>query len=200
MSHVSARFDPLRRVIPVVVLAAVGWGVLTVPLLAQGASGKIQGTVRDQAGAPIANAQVFVVNTTFSTTSNSDGFYFINNVPVGTATLQASFIGYRATRIEGIRILSGQTLTQDVTLEATPFEVEEITVVAAINPLVPRDQVTTKQRVEGAYARELPADRVSEILALQPGVVASAGGGTLYIRGGRADEAVLYLEGTITVG
>ncbi len=152
MSQVSARFDPHRRVIPVVVLAAVGWGVLTVPLLAQGASGKIQGSVLDQAGAPIANAQVFVVNTTFSTTTNSDGFYFINNVPVGTATLQASFIGYRATRIEGIRSLSGQTLTHDVVLEATPFEVEEITVVAAINPLVPRDQVTTRQRVEGEYA------------------------------------------------
>ncbi len=198
MNQVAGRTDPVRRVILTAVITAAAWGVVSVPLLAQGTSGKIEGRVRDQVGAPIANAQVFVVNTTFSTTTNSDGFYFINNVPVGTATLQASFIGYKATRIEGIRILSGQTLTQDVTLEATPFEVEEITVVAAINPLVPRDQVTTKQRVEGAYARELPADRVSEILALQPGVVASAGGGTLYIRGGRADEAVLYLDGVPT--
>ncbi len=151
--------------------------------------------MRDQAGSPIANAQVFVVNTTFSTTTNSDGFYFFNNVLVGTVALQASFIGYKAARIEGIKILSGQTLTQDVSLEATPFEVEEITVVAAINPLVPRDEVTTKQRVDGDYARELPIDRVSAVLALQPGVVTSADGNTLFIRGGRADEAILYLDG-----
>jgi hypothetical protein len=194
----GSRGCQLRRFACAASLTAAAWGLAAAPLLAQGAGGKIEGHVRDQAGAPIANAQVFVVNTTFSTITNSDGFYFFNNVPVGTATLQASFIGYRATRIEGIKILSGQTLTQDVALEATPFEVEEITVIAAVNPLVPRDEVTTKQRLDGDYAKPLPADRISQILALQPGVVASASGGTLFIRGGRADEAVLYLDGVPT--
>ncbi|HDH03687.1 MAG TPA: hypothetical protein ENH15_05525, partial [Actinobacteria bacterium] len=195
MTQVAGRTDPVRRVILTAVITAAAWGVVSVPLLAQGTNGKIEGRVRDQTGTPIASAQVFVVNTTFSTITDADGFYFINNVPVGTIDLQASFIGYRPARIEGIKILSGQTLTQDVTLEATPFEVEEITVIAAVNPLVPRDEVTTKQRVDGDYAQQLPIDRVSQVLALQPGVVASADGGTLYIRGGRADEAVLYIDG-----
>jgi hypothetical protein len=195
MSQVAGQADPLGSLIRTVVLAAVAWGLTIAPLSAQGTSGKIQGTVYDQSGAPIANAQVFIVNTTFGTTTNADGFYFINSVLVGTVTLQASFIGYKAARVEGIKVLSGQTLTQDVTLEATPFEVEEITVIAAINPLVPRDEVTTKQRVDGTYAQELPIDRVSAVLALQPGVAASADGRTLFIRGGRADEAVLYLDG-----
>jgi len=195
MRQVAGRSDIHRSFTRAAALTAAAWGLVAAPLLAQGTGGKIEGTVRDQAGAPIANAQVFVVGTTFGTTTNSDGFYFINNVPVGRVTLQASFIGYRATQIEGIRILSGQTLTQDVTLEATPFEVEEITVIAAVNPLVPRDEVTTKQRVDGDYAKELPIDRVSSVLALQPGVVPSADGRTLFIRGGRADEAILYLDG-----
>jgi hypothetical protein len=178
-----------------VVLAALISGLGAGSVLAQNVSGKLEGTVRDQAGAPIANAQVFIVGTTFATTTNTDGYYFLNNVPIGTVTLQASFIGYKATQIEGLKILSNQTSTQDVTLEATPFEVEEITVVAAVNPLVPRDEVTTKQRVDGEYTRELPVDRVTAVLALQPGVVTSAGGGTLFIRGGRADEAALYIDG-----
>ena len=126
------------RAARIAVLAAVVSGLGAGSLLGQGTTGKIEGTVRDQAGAPIANAQVFIVGTTFSATTNNDGYYFINNVPVGTMTLQASFIGYKATQVAGVRILDNSTLTQDVTLEATPFEVEEITVIAAVNPLVPR--------------------------------------------------------------
>ncbi len=176
------------------VLAALISGLGAGTVLAQ-VSGKLEGTVRDQAGAPIANAQVFIVGTTFATTTNPDGYYFLNNVPIGRVTLQASFIGYKATQIEGLNILSNQTATQDVTLEATPFEVEEITVVAAVNPLVPRDEVVTKQRVDGEYTRALPVDRVTAVLSLQPGVVTSASGGTMFIRGGRADEAILYIDG-----
>ena len=151
--------------------------------------------MRDQAGAPIANAQVFIVGTTFSATSNNDGYYFINNVLVGSVTLQASFIGYKATQVDGVRLFEGTTVTQDITLEATPFEVEEITVIAAVNPLVPRDEVTTKQRVDGNYTANLPVDRVASVLSLQPGVTASTSGNTLYIRGGRSDENALYIDG-----
>jgi hypothetical protein len=63
-------------------------------LLAQGTSGKIEGRVRDQAGQPIANAQVFIVGSAFNALTNSQGYYFMNNVPAGTVTLRASFIGY----------------------------------------------------------------------------------------------------------
>ncbi len=115
ISQVSVRSDHVGRITRAAAVTAAAYGLVAAPLLAQGVSGKIQGHVLDQTGAPIANAQVFVVNTTFGATTNSDGFYFINNVLVGTVTLQAGFIGYKAVRFEGVRILSGQTLTQDVT-------------------------------------------------------------------------------------
>ena len=183
------------RVARSVALAAVVLGFGAGTLLAQGSTGKLEGTVRDQAGAPIANAQVFIVGTTYLATSNADGYYFINNVPVGTVTLQASFIGYKKTQVEGLKVLSDQTITQDITLEATPFVVEEITVIAAVNPLVPRDEVTTKQRVDGDFSKDLPVDRVARVLALQPGVAASRTGNSIYIRGGRVDEAAVYIDG-----
>jgi hypothetical protein len=63
--------------------------------------------------------------------------------------------------------------------------------------LVPRDEVTTKQRVQGDFLERLPVDRVNDLLALQPGVVASGRRGplALSIRGSRPDEAVTYLDG-----
>ena len=167
-------------------LAAVALGFGATSLLAQ-ATGKIEGRVRDQAGEPIANAQVVIVGTAFSALTNPEGYYFINNVPAGTVSMRAAFIGYRAVRAEGIRVLGGQTITQDFALQATTVVVEDIAV-QSTQPLVPRDEVTSKQRVDGSFTDKLPVDRIAQVLTLQPGVVASTSGNTLSIRGGRNIE------------
>jgi outer membrane receptor for ferrienterochelin and colicin len=172
---------------------ALAWGAGS--LLAQGSTGKIEGRVRDQAGAPIANAQVFIVGSAFNALTNPQGYYFINNVPAGTYSVRAAFIGYKSTQVDGARVLAGQTNTVDIQLEQTAVQIEEITVVTQTQPLVPRDEVTTKQRIDGEISRQLPVDRITGVLALQPGVVASASGNTLSIRGGRPDENATYIDG-----
>ena len=192
-SCVSA-FARVRRF---VALAAVALVFSAGALYAQ-ATGKIEGRVRDQAGAPIANAQVTIVGSAFGALTNNQGYYFFNNVPVGTATVRAAFVGYKSAEAQGVRVLAGATITQDIQLEQTPFQVDEITVTAAATPLVPRDEVTTKQRIDGDYAEALPADRLNNILALQPGVVAAPGGASLSIRGGRTDQAATYIDGVPT--
>jgi hypothetical protein len=68
-------------------------------------------------------------------------------------------------------------------------------VVTADRPLVPRDQVVSKPSISGDLTDQLPADRIGQVLALQPGVVASSGSGTLSIRGGRNDATVTYVDG-----
>jgi hypothetical protein len=176
-------------------LAAVALGCGAGSLLAQGSTGKIEGRVRDQAGAPIANAQVFLVGTAFNALTNPQGYYFINNVPAGTSSVRAAFIGYKSTQVDGVRVLAGQTITVDIQLEQTAVQIQEITVVTQTQPLVPRDEVTSKQRIDGEFTSRLPVDRLNNVLALQPGVVASPSGNTLSIRGGRTQEAVTYIDG-----
>ena len=186
--------DVTVRVARWLALAAIMLGLGTGSLQAQ-ATGKIEGRVRDQAGAPISNAQVTIVGTAFGALTNSQGYYFFNNVPVGTATVRAAFVGYKSTEARGLRVLAGQTVTQDIQLEQTATTIEEITVTAAATPLVPRDEVTTRQRLQGDYVEALPADRINNILALQPGVVATPGGTALSIRGGRTDAAAVFVDG-----
>jgi hypothetical protein len=176
-------------------LAAVVLGIGASSLFAQGSTGKIEGRVRDQAGAPIANAQVFLVGTAFNALTNPQGYYFINNVPAGTYSVRAAFIGYKSTQVDGVKVLAGQTGTVDIQLEQTAVQIQEITVVQQTQPLVPRDEVTTKQRIDGEFTSNLPVDRLNNVLALQPGVVASPSNNTLSIRGGRTDEAVTYVDG-----
>ena len=92
------------------------------PLLSQ-TTGKVQGRVTDAAtGAPVAGAQVRVVNSTLGNLTNDQGFYFINEVPAGLQNIEASFIGYRAVVVEGERILAGQTTTINFELEQTAGE------------------------------------------------------------------------------
>jgi hypothetical protein len=168
--------------------------MVSASMLAAQASGKIEGRVRDNAGAPIANAQVFIVGTAFSALSNAQGYYFINNIPVGSVDMRAAFVGYRPVVARGVLVRGGQTGTQDFALEASVVELTALEVTAE-RPLVPRDQVTSKPIVSGEMTDQLPADRLNQVLALQPGVVASSGSGSLSIRGGRADENMTYLDG-----
>ena len=119
------------------------------------------------------------------------------NTAVGAASLgvRAAFIGYKSTQVEGVKVLAGQTNTVDIQLEQTAVEIQEITVVTQTQPLVPRDEVTSKQRIDGSFSDQLPVDRLSQVLTLQPGVVADSAGSGLSIRGGRADEAATYVDG-----
>jgi Carboxypeptidase regulatory-like domain/TonB-dependent Receptor Plug Domain len=183
------------RAARVFALAAVAFGFGAGSLLAQGSTGKIEGRVRDQAGAPIANAQVFLVGTAFNALTNPQGYYFMNNVPAGTYSVRAAFIGYKSTQVDGVKVLGGQTGTVDVQLEQTAVQIQEITVVTQTQPLVPRDEVATKQRIDGEFTSNLPVDRLNNVLALQPGVVSSPTNNTISIRGGRTDEAVTYIDG-----
>ena len=85
------------RVTRSIALAAVALIVGASALSAQAATGKLEGKVRDQQGAPIANAQVIIVGTKFGAQSNADGYYFINLIPAGTVNLEVSFIGYKTS-------------------------------------------------------------------------------------------------------
>jgi len=164
-------------------------------LAAQQTTGKIEGTVSDQAGAPVANAQVFVVGTSFGAVSSEKGYYFINNVPVGTYTLRAQFIGFAPSEVRNVRVLGGQTITADIKMQSSAVVLTGITVSAAANPIVPRDQVTSKTILSGDLVANLPVDDVRSIISLTPGVVESGASGGVSIRGGRPGEANVYIDG-----
>lgn len=175
-------------------LAAVAFGAGASALHAQGATGKVDGRVRDTAGQPLAGARVIIVGTAYSTTSNPQGYYFFNSVPAGTIRLRATYIGYKSAQVENLRVVSGQNVTQDIAMEQSAVALGEITVTAATNALVPRDQVATKQLLVGSFVNKLPVDNLAAVIRLQPGVTTTNGGG-LSVRGSRTDEQNTYIDG-----
>ncbi len=162
-------------------------------LAAQGATGKVQGIVLDPLGQPLASAQVILVGTSFAALTSGDGFYFLNNVPAGVYDMRAQFIGYQAAQMNDVRILADQTLTADFQLSGA-ITLEAFTIVATAEPLVPRDQVASRSVVTGDQIDQLPIDNPQDIVKLQPGIVEGRGG-QISIRGSRAREATIFIDG-----
>lgn len=125
---------------------------------------RIDGYVKDLAGAPVANAQIFIVGTAFSSLTDSRGHYLIGGLTAGTVDLRAAFVGYRPVLVRGVVLRAGQTTRQDFALEASVVSVEDVVVTAGPPPVVPRDQVGSHAVVQGQ--------------------------GQLSIRGGRPDQKV----------
>ena len=157
-------------------------------------TGRLEGTVRDAAGAPVVSAQVRLRGTSFFAEADSVGHYFINNVPAGTYVAESRYVGYHTTVVPALAIREGETSWQHFTLTTSGIEVAELLVTAEV-PLVPRDEVSSKQRLDGQATGNLPVDRIADVLALQPGAVASTEGGSIAIRGGRPGEATAYIDG-----
>jgi hypothetical protein len=185
-SHAFGRWARLALAVVVLVFAATS-------LAAQGTTGKVEGTVTDPTGQPVAGAQVLVRGTSLGAVTNSAGYWFINSVPAGTYTLMAVYIGFQPNEVRNVVVRADQTLTVNFALQSA-VELGAITISVSENPIVPRDQVATKTIVSGQLVQDLPVDNIRQVLALTPGVVES-GNFALSIRGGRPGEAVVYVDG-----
>ena len=161
---------------------------------AQGATGKVVGRVVGTSGQPLAAAQVFVEGTNRGNITDAQGNFFINEVPAGLHRIQAQLIGFRSVVVANQRVLAGQTLTLNFTLEEAAIQVEAITVQGATAP-VPRDQVSSKSIVTGETIDQLPLDNATSIILLQPGVINTNDGRT--IRGSRPGEEAVYVDGIL---
>jgi hypothetical protein len=86
--------------------------------------GAVAGRVLDDHGAPLPGAVLHfdlvsaVVDDAASATTDEGGTYRLEGAPSGPFTLRAEKQGYRTRLVPGLRVDSGRTLTQDVTLSA----------------------------------------------------------------------------------
>ena len=80
------------------------------------ATGRIEGTVRDSAGTPIAHARVYVVSRPWTAMSDSAGHYGLADIPAGRYTLRAVAVGYRTLEVPGVGVTAGRATALDLTL------------------------------------------------------------------------------------
>ncbi len=169
-------------------------GLFILPaLLLAGTSGKIKGKVTDREnGGALPGANIIVEGTSLGAAADLDGEFVILNVPVGGYTLKGSFIGYRTVTISNVRVNVDLTTEVDFPMPSEAVELSAVEVVAE-RPLVNKNATNEVHIKSAEEIQNLPVRGYANIAGLSAGVVQQ--NGTLYIRGGRAEEVTYYVDG-----
>jgi len=157
-----------------------------------GTTGKISGRVTEAGnGEPVVGVNVYIKDRSLGGTTDTEGYFFILNVPPGTYAVTASSVGHRPETRKSVLVQVDRTTDLSFALESEAVLADEI-VVEAQRPAVQRDQTSTAQAVDGQQLEALPVNTLQGALQLQTGVVFTDG---LHLRGGRTGEVAYYLDG-----
>lgn len=175
--------------------------LLSLPVAAQDATGKVAGNITDATGAVIPGAAVVVTNletkTAKRTVTNQQGFYQVLQLPIGTYEVSAIANGFGQAIIRPATALEiNQTLRVDITLQVGTTK-DVITVESQANN-VETENTTVGGTVTGEAIFELPLNgrNTLDLLATQPGVSPTnpdSGAMGSYSIGGQRTDSVTYL-------
>ncbi len=124
--------------------------IFSQPLLSQDITQTIRGTVVDaESNFPLTGVSIVVKSTTgdwLGTTTDLDGRYRLEKVPLGRQTLEFSYIGYQTILRNNIIVSSGKEVILDIAMEETIVELEGAVVVARRNGEVNNEMATVSAR------------------------------------------------------
>ncbi len=183
----------MKRKIVVALLVAM----LLPALSFAGVAGKISGVVVDKdTGEPLPGVNVIIKDTQMGAATDINGSYIILNVPVGTYTVVAQYIGYKTLEISNIRVHADLTTNVDFELPTTVIEGETVSIVAE-RPIINKNVTNTVKTIQSEDLKNLPMrDGVETVMNLSSAVVKD--GSNFHVRGGRSEENVTYVDGVMT--
>lgn len=158
-------------------------------------TGKIAGrVVSAETGEPLPGANVVIEGTTMGAATNTEGEYFILQVPPGTYNVKASMMGFVNVTKTGVVVNSNHTTTVDFQLQETILEVGETVTVTAERPLIEKDDTSTRHFVQAEEIVSRPTTQLTQILTTLPGIDVGAGG-ELLVRRGTLDQVAFLIDG-----
>ena len=173
-----------------------------------GATGAITGTVQDQSGAVVANADVRIVNqdtgeVVRATKTDATGSFTVTLLPASTYAVNISSAGFQEGKFSDIVVRV--TETTRISTRLRPMQVLEKVEVQALVQAVETTTPTTGQAIESQTIRELPlaTQNFQQLLTLSSGAEselnASAqlgrGATKIFVNGQREDNNNYQIEG-----
>ena len=138
-------------------------------------AGTVQGTIKDNSGAPVANAKVTLSGpSSQSTTTDANGAFSFANVTPGVYTLTAVKAGYQTASEADLTVLAGQTQTLAVVMPTITFQ--SLRTIASVRSVGRGTFNTTPASVSVVSAQtfiDQAQPQVMKVLNETPGVVAS---------------------------
>jgi TonB-dependent receptor len=115
-------------------IALLRWSVVLVILLGfQGIyaqTGIIKGVVKDKkSGETLVGTNVWIESTGKGNSTDINGEFIINNVPVGTYRLVVSIISYKKSILENVKVAKDKVTNLDIDLEEEVTQMQEVEIV-----------------------------------------------------------------------
>jgi hypothetical protein len=143
-----------------------------------GVTASISGTVTDPSGAAVVGANVTATNVetavAVTQTTNSQGFYSFQSLPLGTYTIDVGKGGFKAYRQTGLVLDVNSALVVDVKLEVGEATEKVEVLAGALH--VDTESTQMGEVITGKEMTDVPlvTRSYTDLLALQPGVISSA--------------------------
>ena len=90
-------------------------------------SARLSGVVRNAQGQPLGGAQLMVWGSDITASTRDDGTFMLSDLPAGTQTLEARYVGYAPKRV-AVDLASNATRTVTVTLDERADVLDQVTV------------------------------------------------------------------------
>ncbi|WP_255484203.1 TonB-dependent receptor [Granulicella sp. 5B5] len=180
MQFLKSRRFAYQLFVPVV-LAALALAGLSATAFAQQTLGGITGTVTDPQGSAIPGATITAISDdtklSRSATSNAQGSYQLNDLPIGKYTVTVTMQGFSATKFPGIVVQADRTDTLPAQL-AVGGASDSVTV--DFNPLLNAVDTTNGYVLDKDQIQSipLPTGSFTGVAILSPGVNAELPSGT----------------------
>lgn len=146
------------------------------------AQGTISGTVKDRSGNAIAFGTVRLLGSGLGATTDNNGSYRIANVPAGTYSAVASYVGYGQST-QAVTVVDGQNTQLDFALVEDQLDLGEVIVTGVVNPRSAISSSVSISTLKPDAVQQASPRSTAEILRSIPGVrsEASAGDGNTNI-------------------
>lgn len=190
----------LRKILPsfvgfVYMLTAVSFG-----------QGTVQGVVTDaNSGEPLPGVNVIVTGSTFGASTDANGEYVIDSVPVGDNQIEARFVGY-GTETKEVSVEKGSTTEVNFKLSESALNLSEVVVTGTGGPVEKKKLGNSVGSIDAEELDTAPVGNVSEMLqGREPGLVGLPSGGLtgegtrIRIRGSaslsQSNEPIVIVDG-----
>jgi Carboxypeptidase regulatory-like domain/TonB dependent receptor len=160
------------------------------PVLAQGITASIVGTVTDPAGGLLADAQVTVVNvdTELKRTTQTDksGSFEITLLPIGHYRVTAGMAGFKTATVSQITLAEGDRLNLDLRMEIG--QLEQSVKVMAQTPALQTETSNLGTLFDKQAIEDLPLNGRNFMQLAQLAAGANAGAANALASGNRPDD------------
>lgn len=189
---------PLRNILPILLVFALGALFPTARSVAQTFRGGINGTITDSSGAVVPGARVTATDTATGvvrdTVSSSAGEFSFNDLPLDDYKIKVQAQGFQNTEITGVQVLAGKMYTLPIKLNIA----QQATTVEVSADALALDTTSTTQTttIDSEALQDVPLNGRDFTQLLGSSVSFAGYNNSGSVNGARSDQINYTIDGT----